>query len=174
MEALGDGMLAYARATKKTSPEDVDVGRLVREVVELLDPPARITIHVQPNLPTVNSERVPFQQVVMNLLSNAIKHGRADSPQIDVACADEVDDYDFQIADNGPGIPPEAQSRIWEIFQTLESRDKVEGSGIGLAVVKRIIETHGGRAWVESVPGSGATFHFTWPKAAPQSAEARA
>jgi signal transduction histidine kinase len=174
MEALVDGMLAYARATKKTSPEDVDVGRLVREVVELLDPPARITIHVQPNLPTVNAERVPFQQVVMNLLSNAIKHGRADSPQIDVACADEVDDYDFQIADNGPGIPPEAQSRIWEIFQTLESRDKVEGSGIGLAVVKRIIETHGGRAWVESVPGSGATFHFTWPKAAPQSAEARA
>ncbi|MFL5523982.1 MAG: PAS domain S-box protein [Gemmatimonadaceae bacterium] len=172
MEALVDGMLAYARATKKTSPERVDVGRLVREVVELLDPPARITIHVQPNLPTVDAERVPFQQVVMNLLSNAIKHGRADSPQIDVGCADEANDYDFQIADNGPGIPPDAQDRIWEIFQTLESRDKVEGSGIGLAVVKRIIESHGGRAWVESVPGAGATFHFTWPKSAPQPAEA--
>jgi PAS domain S-box-containing protein len=173
MEALVDGMLAYARATKKTSPERVDVGRLVREVVELLDPPARITIHVQPNLPTVDAERIPFQQVVMNLLSNAIKHGRADSPQIDVGCADVADEHDFQISDNGPGIPPEAQARIWEIFQTLESRDKVEGSGIGLAVVKRIIETHGGRAWVESVPGAGATFHFTWPKTRPQSAEAR-
>jgi PAS domain S-box-containing protein len=173
MEALVDGMLAYARATKKTSPEQVDVGRLVREVVELLDPPARITIHVQPNLPTVDAERIPFQQVVMNLLSNAIKHGRADSPQIDVGCADVADEHDFQISDNGPGIPPEAQARIWEIFQTLESRDKVEGSGIGLAVVKRIIETHGGRAWVESVPGAGATFHFTWPKTPPQSAEAR-
>ncbi|MFL5479954.1 MAG: ATP-binding protein, partial [Gemmatimonadaceae bacterium] len=64
------------------------------------------------------------------------------------------------------------QDRIWEIFQTLESRDKVEGSGIGLAVVKRIIESHGGRAWVESVPGAGATFHFTWPKSPPQPAEA--
>jgi signal transduction histidine kinase len=82
MEALVDGMLAYARATKKeTSRERIDVGRLVKEVVELLDPPARVTIHIDPTLPTVEAERVPFQQVVMNLLSNAIKHGRADAPR---------------------------------------------------------------------------------------------
>jgi len=174
MEALVDGMLAYARATKKqTSRERVDVGRLVREVVELLDPPARVTIHIDPTLPTVEAERVPLQQVVMNLLSNAIKHGRADAPQIEVGCAEIADEHDFRISDNGPGIPPDARDRIWEIFQTLESRDKVEGSGIGLAVVKRIVESQGGRAWVESVPGAGATFHFTWPKASPQTAESR-
>jgi signal transduction histidine kinase len=175
MEALVDGMLAYARATKKqTSRESVDVGRLVREVVELLDPPARVTIHIDPGLPTVQAERIPLQQVVMNLLSNAIKHGRADSPTIEVGCADIADEHDFKVSDNGPGIPPDARDRIWEIFQTLESRDKVEGSGIGLAVVKRIVESQGGRAWVESVPGAGATFHFTWPKSSPQAAEARA
>lgn len=166
MEALVDGMLAYARATKKhSSRERIDVGRLVREVVELLDPPARITIHIDPALPTVEAERIPLQQVVMNLLSNAIKHGRADAPEIAVGCAEISDEHDFRITDNGPGIPPDAQDRIWEIFQTLEARDKVEGSGIGLAVVKKIVESQGGRAWVESIPGAGATFHFTWPKA---------
>jgi len=174
MEALVDGMLAYARATKKrSSRERIDVGRLVREVVELLDPPARITIHIDPSLPTVEAERIPFQQVVMNLLSNAIKHGRADAPEIAIGCAEISDEHDFQITDNGPGIPPDARDRIWEIFQTLEARDKVEGSGIGLAVVKKIVEAQGGRAWVESVPGAGATFHFTWPKASSPEAEAQ-
>lgn len=174
MEALVDGMLAYARATKKqTSRQRVDVGRLVREVVEMLDPPSRVTIHIAPELPTVEADRIPLQQVVMNLLSNAIKHGRADAPLIEVGCADVEDEHDFKVSDNGPGIPADARDRIWEIFQTLESRDKVEGSGIGLAVVKRIVESQGGRAWVESVPGAGATFHFTWPKASPQTAEAR-
>jgi PAS domain S-box-containing protein len=171
MEALVDGMLAYARATKKKdSRERIDVGRLVRDVVELLDPPARVTIHIDPKLPTVDAERVPLQQVVMNLLSNAIKHGRADAPTIDVGCADAADEHDFRVADNGPGIPPESQDRIWDIFQTLETPDQVEGTGIGLAVVKKIVESRGGRAWVESVPGSGATFHFTWPKSALPSA----
>jgi signal transduction histidine kinase len=165
MEALIDGMLTYARATKTSrSPEKIDVGRLVKEVVELLDPPARVTIHIDPTLPTVEAERIPFQQVVMNLLSNAIKHGRADAPEIEVGCTDEPNDYDFRVADNGPGIPTESQDRIWELFQTLEARDRVEGSGIGLAVVKKIVESQGGHAWVESVPGAGATFHFTWPK----------
>ena len=165
MEALIDGMPTYARATKKDrSREKIDVGRLVKEVVELLDPPARVTIHIDPTLPTVEAERVPFQQVVMNLLSNAIKHGRADAPEIDIGYTDDPNDYDFRVADNGPGIPAESQDRIWQLFQTLESRDKVEGSGIGLAVVKKIVEAQGGRAWVESVPGAGATFHFTWPK----------
>jgi len=110
---------------------------------------------------------------VMNLLSNAIKHGRADAPEIAIGCAEISDEHDFQITDNGPGIPPDARDRIWEIFQTLEARDKVEGSGIGLAVVKKIVEAQGGRAWVESVPGAGATFHFTWPKASSPEAEAQ-
>jgi light-regulated signal transduction histidine kinase (bacteriophytochrome) len=170
MEALVDGMLAYARATKtETSRERVDVGRLVREVVELLHPPARVTIHIDPHLPTMVTERVPFQQVVMNLLSNAIKYGSAEKPEIEVGYDDVDNEADFHIADNGPGIPPESQDRIWEIFQTLGKRENTDSTGIGLAVVKKIVESQGGRAWVESVPGAGATFHFTWPKYVPAS-----
>jgi signal transduction histidine kinase len=71
--------------------------------------------------------------------------------------------YEFAIADNGPGIAPEFQDKIWGIFQTLEPRDVVEGTGIGLSVVKKIVESKGGRVWVESQAGGGATFKFTWP-----------
>ena len=81
-----------------------------------------------------------------------------------VTWRDAGDAYEFAVADNGAGIAPEFHERIWGIFQTLEARDKVEGTGIGLAVVRKIVESRGGRAWVESVPGEGATFRFTWPK----------
>jgi len=166
MQTLVDGMLAYARATKRqSSRERVDVGRLVREVVDLLQPPAQITIHIDSVLPTVEAERIPFQQVVLNLMSNAIKYGKADAPTIQFGAAELENQHEFHVADNGPGIAPESHDRIWEIFQTLESRDKTDSTGIGLAVVKKIVESQGGRVWVESMPGSGATFHFTWPKA---------
>jgi len=166
MQTLVDGMLAYARATKRqSSRERVDVGRLVREVVDLLQPPAQVTIHIDSALPTVEAERVPFQQVVLNLMSNAIKYGKSDAPTIAFGAAEMENQHDFHVADNGPGIAPESHDRIWEIFQTLESREKTDSTGIGLAVVKKIVESQGGKVWVESKPGSGATFHFTWPKA---------
>jgi signal transduction histidine kinase len=72
--------------------------------------------------------------------------------------------YEFTVADNGPGIEPQYHERIWGMFQTLAARDKVEGTGIGLAVVKKAVEARGGRVWVESVPGQGARFSFSWPK----------
>ena len=81
-----------------------------------------------------------------------------------VGFADQGSTFEFFVSDNGPGIAPEFQDRIWGIFQTLESRDKVEGTGIGLSVVKKIVETRGGRVWIESAPGEGSTFRFTWPK----------
>jgi PAS domain S-box-containing protein len=167
MQALIDGVLAYSRAGRTlTTPELVDSGALVREVVELLAPPAEIIIQVAPRMPSLQAERVPLQQVFMNLIGNAIKYAHAHRPNVlvEVAWRDVEDTYAFSIRDNGPGIAPEYQERIWGIFQTLAPRDKVEGTGIGLSVVKKIVESRGGRAWVESEPGQGATFHFTWPK----------
>lgn len=82
-----------------------------------------------------------------------------------VTHADVDGGVEFAIADNGPGIPPQYHERIWGMFQTLASRDTVEGSGIGLSVVKKIVEARGGRVSVESQPGQGATFRFTWPTA---------
>jgi signal transduction histidine kinase len=80
--------------------------------------------------------------------------------------------HEFTVRDNGPGIAPEHHERIWVLFQTLESRDQVEGSGIGLSVVKKLVEARGGRVWVESAEGRGATFGFTWP-AQPQAPQGK-
>jgi PAS domain S-box-containing protein len=169
MEALIDGILAYSRAGRALSTrEAVDVGGLVRDVIELLAPPSGFAIEVSPMMPVLEAERVPLQQVFMNLIGNAVKYsgaGRAHA-SVTVECRDLGDAFEFAISDDGPGIAPEYHERIWGIFQTLDARDQVEGTGIGLSVVKKIVETRGGRASVESAPGQGATFRFSWPKAA--------
>jgi PAS domain S-box-containing protein len=174
MEALIDGILAYSRAGRMLSrPEAVDVGHLVHEVVELLAPGDNVTTEVPAEMPTLEAERVPLQQVFLNLISNAVKYTRAVRSDVVVRIEwrDDGDVYTFTVCDNGPGIAPEYHERIWGIFQTLEPRDKVEGTGIGLSVVRKIVEARGGGAWVESSPGAGATFHFTWPKTMRQTAQ---
>ncbi len=174
MEALIDGVLQYSRAGRtRAAPERVDTGALVREVVELLAPPPGARVEVADAMPAVVAERVPLQQVFLNLVGNALKYaGRAD-PVVRVGWGDDRPGwYAFSVADNGPGIAPQYHERVFAIFQTLQSRDRVEGTGIGLSVVKKIVEAQGGRAWVESAEGAGATFRFTWP-AAP-AADARA
>lgn len=166
MEALIDGVLTYSRAAKvRTAPERVDVAQLVREVIDLLSPPTDVRITVPENMPTVLAEKVPLQQVFMNLIGNALKYGRGEPPEISVV-ARRVPGFDeFSVCDNGPGVAKEFHDRIWGIFQTLEARDKVEGTGIGLSVIRKIVESRGGSAWIESEPGKGACFHFTWPRA---------
>jgi PAS domain S-box-containing protein len=167
MESLIDGILAYSRAGRvRNAPEPVDTGVLVREVIELLAPPAGVTIEVPEQLPTLWAERVPLQQVFLNLLGNALKFGSAECPDVTIhlECRDLGDDVEFAVRDNGPGIAPEYHDRIWGIFQTLAARDKVEGTGIGLSVVKKVVESRGGRVALESAPGRGATFRFTWPR----------
>jgi len=167
MEALIDGILAYSRAGRVLkSPEAVDTGTLVREVIELLAPPSGVTIQVPPKMPTLNTERVPLQQVFLNLIGNAVKYTRAARPDavIRIDWRDAGDAFEFSVSDNGPGIEPEYHERIWGIFQTLAPRDKVEGTGIGLAVVRKIVETRDGFVSLESSPGQGAIFRFIWPK----------
>jgi len=165
MEALIDGILQYSRAGRaRAKPETVDTGALVHDIIELLSPPKEVTILVQPEMPCLQTERVPLQQVFMNLISNAVKHAGKDDPTIHVAWWDNGTKVEFAISDNGQGIAPQYHERIFGIFQTLEARDKVEGAGIGLSVVKKIVEAKQGRVWVESEPGKGATFRFEWPK----------
>jgi signal transduction histidine kinase len=167
MEALIDGILAYSRAARvRTTPETVDTGALVREIIELLAPEGDTQIDVQPDMPTLRAERVPLQQIFMNLIGNAVKYTRVERPDVRVTVGWRArrEAYEFFVTDNGPGIAAEFHERIWGIFQTLQARDKVEGTGIGLAVVKRIVESRGGSVWVDSAPGQGATFRFTWPR----------
>jgi GAF domain-containing protein/FixJ family two-component response regulator/two-component sensor histidine kinase len=168
MEGLINGILEYSRAGRvRTKPELVAVQRLLSEVIELSAAPAGARIEVGAGMPALRTERVPLQQVFMNLIGNALKHAKRADPIVRVEVRDAGESFEFSISDNGPGIAPEFHERIWGIFQTLDPRDTVESTGIGLSVVRKIVENKGGRTWVESQEGHGAVFRFTWPKAEP-------
>ncbi len=164
LENLIGGILAYSRAGRERDPKPVNVemGSLAREVWELLAPPSTASIEVG-ELPRVSGVRAQLQQILLNLMSNAIKYNPERELRITVSAERDGDWWKFAVADDGVGIAPEFHDRIWGLFQTLERRDKVESTGIGLSVVRKIVESHRGTAWVESQPGSGATFYFTWP-----------
>lgn len=167
MNALIDGILTYSRAGRKHgTPEQVDSGAIIQEVIDLLNPPEQLQIQVPEHFPTIEAERVPLQQVFINLIGNAIKFTTVvrSHPAIRIEWRDVDDGVEFAIADNGPGIEPQFQEKIWGMFQTLKRRDEAEGTGIGLSVVKKIVERRGGKVWLESAPGEGATFRFVWPK----------
>jgi signal transduction histidine kinase len=153
----------------KTAPETVDVARLLAEIVDLLAPRAGATVEIGSDMPVLRTRKLPLQQIFMNLIGNALKHNDAPQPHVCVT-ARRVDrrgapaTWEFAVADNGPGIAPEYHGRIFVIFQTLQPRDKVEGAGMGLSLVKKIVETEGGTIRVDSREGAGATFTFTWPE----------
>jgi signal transduction histidine kinase len=165
MERLLDDLLTYARAGRQNhAPEEVDSAALVHNLVDMLAPPAGFQIHVADTLPLLHTERVPLETVLRNLINNAIKHH--DNPahgQVAISAYLNGSKVEFVVADNGPGIAPQFHARIFAIFQALKPRDQVEGSGIGLAVVKKIVENRGGTILVQSDIGAGATFRFTWP-----------
>ena len=169
MRAMINGVLDYSRSGRtRTAAEPVAVRELIDEVLALLDPPSSVTIALADALPTLTTERAPLRQVFLNLIGNAIKHSRRDDARVDIGVRDAGSQYDFHVRDNGPGIPARAQEKIWALFQTLAPHDiatsTTEGTGVGLAIVRQLVEAHGGRAWVESQEGNGATFHFLWPK----------
>ncbi|MBD2740197.1 PAS domain S-box protein [Coleofasciculus sp. FACHB-1120] len=165
MEALINGVLQYSRVGRlKASVESVDVEKLLAEVIDTLAPPPTFTIAVNPGMPTLRTERLPLQQVFANLISNAIKHNHQAEGQVTISVEDQGNCYEFAVADNGPGIAPEYHEKVFAIFETLQARDTVENTGIGLTLVKKIVETQGGSIWVESQLGKGATFRFTWAK----------
>lgn len=167
MDALIDGVLEYSRVGRiRETRVAVDLNALVDQVIQLLAPPPGVAVIVDGPLPTVMAERTRLQQLFQNLIGNAIKH--LDKPQgaIRVACTDAGEFWEFSVADNGPGIEPRHHERIFQLFQTLTPRDRKESTGVGLAIVKKIIELYGGRIWVDSAPGQGSTFFFTLPKTA--------
>ncbi|MEW5942823.1 MAG: PAS domain S-box protein [Pseudomonadota bacterium] len=167
MDGLIDGILQYSRVGRvKEASVAVDLDQLVHEVVDLLAPPANITIAIDNPLPTVVAERTRLQQVFQNLLSNAIKYLDKPEGKIRVGCAAAGDKWKLSVSDNGPGIEERHFEKIFQLFQTLAPRDRVESTGVGLALVKKIVEMYGGEIWVESKVGEGSTFFFTLPRTA--------
>ncbi|MDP2788385.1 MAG: PAS domain S-box protein [Pseudomonadota bacterium] len=165
MDALIDGILQHSRVGRvHEALVPVDVNALVREIIDLLAPPPHIRVIVETALPTLKAERTRIQQVFQNLISNAIKYLDKPEGSIRIGCIDDGAMWRFSIADNGPGIEARHFERIFQLFQTLAPKDRVESSGVGLALVKKIVELYGGQVWLESEVGQGSTFFFTLPK----------
>ncbi|HSM99083.1 MAG TPA: ATP-binding protein, partial [Gallionella sp.] len=167
MDGLIDGILQYSRVGRvKETIVAVELNHLVREVIDLLAPPEHIKVSIVNSLPSVMAEPTRIQQVFQNLLSNAIKYMDKPEGEIRISCVAEGRQWKFSIADNGPGIDRQHFEKIFQLFQTLAPRDRVESTGVGLALVKKIVEMYGGRIWVESAVGKGSTFFFTLPRTA--------
>ncbi len=173
MTTLINGLLQYALVGRENvAPINVNLSELIAEVVDLLAPPRHLTVSFSTDLPTIKTQALLLKQVLSNLIGNAIKYHDApadtqgDRPQgkVEIAVTDEDRLWRFSVADDGPGIAPENQQKIFGIFQTLVGRDDMKGMGIGLAVIKKIVESRGGTVTVKSAIGQGSTFSFTWPK----------
>lgn len=165
MDSLIDGILQYSRVGRvREVVVAVDVNEIVQEALAMLAPPPHIHVEVASDLPTVRAERTRMLQVFQNLLSNAIKY--LDKPEglIRVDCVGHDQEWEFSVSDNGPGIETRHFKRIFQLFQTLAPKDRVESTGVGLSLVKKIVEMYGGRVWIESQPGAGSTFFFTLPR----------
>ncbi|HMN30962.1 MAG TPA: sensor histidine kinase, partial [Caldilineaceae bacterium] len=115
------------------------------DIVETLAPPPDFKIQLTSSAPVIRTERVPLETVLRNLIGNALKHHHQTDGNITIALDKRDGWWEFAVSDDGPGIDPQFYERIFELFQTLQPRDKVEGSGMGLAIVRRIVETRGGK-----------------------------
>lgn len=165
MQALIEGLLEYSRVGRSArSKETVNTAELVAETIDSLAPPAGLVIDVGPGMPVLDTDRLHLGQVFANLIGNAIKHHGGDEGHVCVSVRDLGDRYEFQVADDGPGIPEKYQEKVFMMFQTLASRDQDADTGIGLALVQKIVQELGGSITLNSGKGGGATFRFTWPK----------
>jgi PAS domain S-box-containing protein len=168
LQMLLDGLLAYSRVGRKhAAVEEVDVAVMVDDIVAMLAPPPGFVVTHEGAMPMIRTHRAPLRVVLENLIDNALKHHDGAGGRVTVAMRRLDGMMEFRVGDDGPGISPWFHDRIFMIFETLASREDVESSGIGLAIVKKKVEGHGGRIHVESAPPArGATFVFTWKEAA--------
>jgi signal transduction histidine kinase len=165
MERLLEDLLAYSRAGRVRPPtETVDVDLLVADVTALLGLPPRFAVVVETPGVRLRTPRVSLELVLRNLIGNAIKHHDRERGTVWVRALVSGDMMEFSVRDDGPGIAPQYHAKIFEMFQTLQPRDQTEGSGMGLAIVKKLVESYGGEIRVDSAVGEGATFCFTWPR----------
>ncbi len=165
MEAMINGLLDYARAGRTDAViEPVSVAELLAEVVDSLAPPKTFSIEIGAEMPTLQTKRLLLSQVFANLISNGIKHHDRPDGLIRISSQDQGSFYEFAVADDGAGIAPEHHDKIFMIFQAVNPQNNSDSSGIGLSIVKKIVETEEGTIRLESEIGKGTTFYFTWPK----------
>jgi len=172
MHRLIDGILEYSRVGRiREKSVPVDLNELVGEITEMLAPPDNIKIKVKSQLPVITGEQTRITQLFQNLLSNAVKYIDKSEGLVEIDCVTEDGFHKFSISDNGPGIEEKNFERVFQIFQTLVPNDDPESTGIGLTIAKKIVRLYGGDIWLESKPGEGTTFFFTFPVTNPDAEE---
>lgn len=171
MDELIEGLLTLSRISRIQNPyEDVNFKDLVDSILQRIEFDIRelkVDLRIQENLPVVHCDRIKMGEVWLNLVNNAIKFSSKNNrevPKVEVGYHDKLEAHEFYVKDNGIGIDAQYHTRIFGIFEHLHPTDQYKGVGLGLNIVKRVIEDHGGRVWVESELGKGATFYFTIPR----------
>jgi light-regulated signal transduction histidine kinase (bacteriophytochrome) len=169
MQRLINDLLAYSRVGTRGNPiESTDahsvLGEAIRNLAAMIE--ENKAIITNEDLPVVRADAAQLVQVFQNLLANAIKFRGEVLPRVHVSVREEGHEWVFSVKDNGIGIDPQYADRVFVIFQRLHTRQEYPGTGIGLAICKRIVERHGGKIWYESEPGKGTTFFFTIQKGA--------
>ena len=170
LDSLLESLLTYSRVGRKVDAvEEVHTGRLIAEITDYLAAPDGFHITCGSKMPSFYTPKAPLEQVLRNLVNNAIKHHDRGQGQVVISAIEQGGFIEFRVEDDGPGIATEFHARIFQMFQTLKSRDQVEGSGMGLAIVKKAIEGLGGSIRIESnPPRRGSIFIFTWPQTSAQ------
>jgi PAS domain S-box-containing protein len=166
MDALVVDLLEYSRIGRiQIEKSEVDTGKLLEQIATNLNLEKQARVILPTSAPVIRAQSMRLEQIFTNLLSNAVKFHRPDTDSvIAVEWADRGDRWEFSVRDNGIGIEEQHQKTIFGIFQRLHTQEEYEGTGIGLAIVRKVVEEHGGQVWVQSTPGQGAVFSFTLPK----------
>ena len=163
--SLVDGILDYCRAGHHRGKiQHINGDVVIRRILDEIQPDISIDIDIQEKMPMIMADAMSFTNVIRPLLRNAIQYCDPTQGEVKITYKDNHDHWTFSVHDNGPGIAPEYHKRIFAIFQTLALRDETEHAGIGLTIAQKTVRAWGGDLWVESQPGQGSTFHFTWPK----------
>lgn len=165
MENLINGVLEYARIGRVAiEKEEIDLKLMLSQIIDSIVPKEGFEIKVSDNFPVIESEKILLQQVFSNLISNAVKYSNKSIGKIECIYESLPDYHQFTIKDNGPGIAEEYHEKIFKVFQTIEARDVKESTGVGLSIVKKIVEEKGGTIHIESQENKGCSFIFTFPK----------
>lgn len=165
MHDLIEGILHYSRIGRLDGEkEQIDMQQLIKEITELIQIPSHIKIVIEKKLPVILNYRTNITQLFENLLTNAVKYCDKSEGIIKITCDDLAGSWRFTVSDNGQGIDKKYHNKIFEIFQTLKTNGEMEGTGIGLTIVKKIVENSGGQIHLNSEPGIGTEFIITLPK----------
>ncbi|MFH1782589.1 MAG: ATP-binding protein [Candidatus Omnitrophota bacterium] len=171
MKRLIQDLLALSRISRIKNPfEDVNMRELIDSAMERVEFDIRkhnVRLAIDDNMPIVHCDRIKMAEVFLNLTTNAIKFSSKDKsrrPRVDIGYIEREEAYEFFVKDNGIGIEKKYQKEVFDIFRRLHHEKDYEGTGAGLSIVKKVIDDHNGKIWIESEPGKGASFHFTLPK----------